>query len=433
MSRGGSGSGIQPGAAERDELLHALSRDALVTLLAGQYPWGEWSDRYTPAQLRNLERDDGAGPAGPKSNVAITLFALESLRGIEHRVVDDYRRRAMQWFLSLIRDGWSQGWVQGVPEQQHSNVRDIHQQDDLRHTAEIASALLRFGREREPLSDLLDNIISWQMETGLWPPTPIQHAGPQLLASISAVEALAHALHGRFKMRLHDVLSRDKDDEARWKFGRGVSALQSNARAGHGLLGAGFLGNTQGSPFWTGTTLLRLVPAWGHSSDLDLLLTTIVNDGLHATMKDDGWSDAQSRDTDTPLERMRTTLRIAGGIGLGTTVRMPIPEDMQQLTERLVPAYLLGDRNTRQLDPMDIAFALIWLRSMHAKCFTNLDLNQIAHDAAVEMRKYKPIWLERFTVYKERLAEDVKNGFPGYRKREEEFADKLRQIQGLPD
>ena len=165
---------------------------AFVKLLSLQCPWGEWSDRRTTIEATMAERS-ARGAAGPKPNLARTLFALEAIEKLDYPEMWIHKRKAFEWINSGIRHGWYEEWTAAQTFDSEVGLPSLYLRRDTRHTAQSLIANYKWNGHRDPLALLTKNCAGASLESGFWPETP-RETNPRLLATVYSVEALGQSI-----------------------------------------------------------------------------------------------------------------------------------------------------------------------------------------------------------------------------------------------
>jgi TIR domain-containing protein len=415
----GSGSRYVSAGSEAALVVYKL---AITRLLALQYPWGEWSDRRTTLESTIAERRAIRGLEGPKPNVARTLFAIEALEPIRAGRSPYCRRRAIDWMVSGIQDGWYREWATSQSLDSEISLPGLFRRKDVRHTAQVAGALCRWNSLRDPLASMVESAAGSRLPSGFWPESPTD-TKPRLLASVYCLETLGYVLGAYFRIPVEDLLGEQKAAEIWSAFRYGLAALHEEADRGGGLLGKSF-----GTPtaYLTGIALYRLAPLAGVHPDLAALAEKLI-EGLTAAQGTGGWIDASSPARLQESTRKRTTLRVIAGLGRSEDSGLPVASGLMETMLEL--AIRIGCENYEELDSPDFACLASVLASIAEGVSESLDLQSVEEEAAILNSQYRLAWQDTFEDYIQRLEQGVELGLPNYDLLSEDLQFKLSFLE----
>ncbi len=344
-----------------DPSIEASARGALERLLALQYPWGEWSDHRTELESRIAERQPRSSMEVPKPNVARTLFSLEATAGGTSNLLAGSRRNAIDWMVGGLSDGWYWEWQMVATPHSESTVPELRKRADIRHTAQVASAIARWGKAPDPLGGLVRSISGSAIsESGFWGDTPGSNE-PRILATVYAVEALGCLSNRAFGIGFDEILDANGTNQARSALRRGLGALLSDVETGDGLLGAA--NGRRANPYISSLALLRLGPLAHANGDADELVAHLVN-GLQQSSNEWGWEDESVNGNLRPLTRNRTTLRAAAALARTASIGVSVPPHLIDLVlSRAIQ--LASPTSGSPLDSPDLACCLICISALY--------------------------------------------------------------------
>lgn len=401
-------------------------RTALVELLSLQYPWGEWSDRRTALESIIAEREPFRGPEGPKPNVARTLFALEVLNYFKGSFLDRQARLGLTWMTQAVSEGWYWEWTSTQSLDSESSVPNLVPRRDVRHSAQVTSALCRWATKRDPLASLLNNLAtSCVLNNGFCPDTPGESA-PRLLASVYVVEALGYSVSGRFRLSLDDLIDNRSVIDVKSSLRRGLNALHRECDYGDGLIGHSFSGPT---PYLTGIALFRLASLSSTNHDFRELTEKMVA-GLIATAESSGWVDYSVKSPTRSKTRKRTTLRVAAGLGLASREGVVIPKNIIGLALDQACEFVL-DEDEMDLDSPDFACALLCIFSFLEEVKESIDLQSLEADVQENRRKYLPVWLKNYERHASHLSDGREMGIDTYEILMHSFEECIKLLQNI--
>lgn len=393
---------------------------ALTELFALQYPWGEWSDRRTGLESIIAEREPFRGPEGPKPNVARTLFALDVLDLLDNNYAQQQRELALNWMTKDISDGWYLEWTSSQSLDSESSLPHLRKRKDVRHTAQVVTAHIRWKNSRQPLASLLNSVVESCLPTsGFWAESPNQ-TEPRLLASVYAVEALGYSVAGKFRLSLEDMLDIHGASNTRTALRRGLTAFHNDADNGNGLLGLSF---SKPTPYLTGIGLFRIAPLGRVNQDFQELVEKIII-GLSSTIESNGWVDYSVAHEIRPLTLKRTTLRVAAGIGLAYRAGFIVSDEIKKMVIEKSKEFILDD-DKNDLDSPDFACALLCLLSFYEEARENLNWDEIRKDVTQKKAENSKIWYGNFQKYLERLELGRKLGLPDYEELSKAFEERI--------
>jgi hypothetical protein len=309
--------------------------------------------------------------------------------------------------MSGVEDGWYREWATSQTLDSESPLPNLFRRNDVRHSAQIASALCRWSSGRDPLADLVSNIAGSKLISGFWPESP-DDSRPRLLASVYCLEALAYVLAEKFRISAEDLLGRPKASEAWASFRYGLAALHEEADRGGGLLGASF---GKPTPYLTGIALYRLAPLALAHSDVASLAVKLIG-GLVASQASDGWIDSASLYKRQEETRKRTTLRVIAGLGRAKGSGVEISSVLMDNIVDL--AIAIGRESCDELDSPDFACLASVLEDVVAISWKHLDMDSIETNAAALNEQYRDAWRETLEDYIQRLEQGVDLGLPKY-------------------
>ena len=397
---------------------------ALTELLALQYPWGEWSDRRTKLESIIAEREPHRGPEGPKPNVARTLFALDVLDLLNNGHTQSQRDSALAWITKDISDGWYLEWSSSQSLDSESILPHLIKRKDVRHTAQIVTAYIRWKNSREPLASLLKSIAeSCLPVSGFWSESPNQ-TEPRLLASVYALEALGYAVAGKFRLSLEDLLDEHGASNTRTALRRGLTAFHKDADSGNGLLGFSF---SKPTPYLTGIGLFRIASLGRINQDFQELVEKIIT-GLSSTIEKDGWVDYSVTQNSRELTRKRTTLRVAAGMGLAHRAGFTIPNEVKKVVIEKAQEFVL-DEDNNDLDSPDFACVLLCLFSFYDQVKGSLNWDEIESNVSKKRVENSEVWRDNFEKYLARLELGLRFGLPDYEELSKVFEERIRLLK----
>jgi hypothetical protein len=405
----------------QNKILQDAFQIALVKLLSLQYPWGEWSDSRTVLESKIAERNPYRGIAGPKPNVARTLFALEALEYFKFSEIDERKKQAFIWISKNITEGWYLEWVSSQAFDSESDLPSLIKRKDIRHTAQATSVFCRWGHEREPLAYLLPNIIDSMLDNGLWSDTPGEKT-PRLLSTIYSIEALGYAISGKFRIPITDLLNKTVVNELQFSFRRSIAAIHREADNGDGLLGYSF---SKPTPYLTGLALFRLAPLGNLNEELSNLVLKLIQ-GITNSVEDNGWVDLSVGNEHKLATLKRTTLRIAAGIQLARKEGFAVSSDILALLNKLIPEFI-NEPQGSTLDSPDFACTIIYLLPIIKKDF---DLKSIINVVKSNTFKFYKHWINDYEKYVSDLSTGVELGLPGYAELSSTLIEKLKYFDG---
>ena len=320
----------------------------LNRLVSMQYPWGEWADERTVWEGVAAERRPRKNAEGPKPNVARTLFALDILSKTDVFTEDYYQIAplSMTWLKKCIAGGWFEEWKAiGYTDSDHI-YPSIKLERDIRHSAQSATMLLRWGGERDYpiIVQIIENLLSSQLSSHFWPESP-QKSEKMILATIYALETVALVLVDIEQAEFRNHIGKERLSLLKKSFDLGLTALQEEAHLGDGLLGRSFSG---ANSYTTGLALFRLARLSDSHRQMGHFVE-ILTMGLLKAKNSNGWSNETAPPVYAKQSIPRTTLRVLAGLSKIPHIKeMDIYPHIRKLTE----SYASG---AEKMDAPDIA------------------------------------------------------------------------------
>jgi len=391
-------------------------------LISLQQPWGEWSDRRTELESLIAERRHREGTVTPKPNVARTLFALEALENFSSDELANARKRALGWMLSNLSQGWFWEWTQGQTEHSETPFTEALRRADVRHTAQVLTALCRWQDRRDHIAAMVNNLVSSQLSDGFWP-NNARGSTPRLLATVYAVEALASIVSGVFRLPINDLMDRSEERAARKSLALGVNALLQVSDQNGGLLKTG--DGLGASPYLTGLALFRIARLSRRTADLEELSQSLI-DGLLGAAQVFGWEDSSVPPIRRTETQRRTTLRCVAGLAQGSLVGLRVPRQLLDHAIRLSEHYVLNTESAK-LDSPDYACTLIALCALYDLQLFPLP-GEIVTEIATNKSRYKALWTEEVNDLLQACQPLAALNVPGYAHLAAEYSDRLHML-----
>ncbi len=415
---------VGPPASSRERIVRTCAH-GLTRLLSLQYPWGEWSDQRSELESRIAERRPRGTMEPPKPNVARTLFAIEATgRGTGAAIVES-RRKALVWMRQGVRDGWYWEWQVAATPHSETVLHELHRRADIRHTAQVASTLARWGGEPQLLGVLIRSLSTSALpDSGFWSDTPGSSV-PRILATCYVIEAFAATVGERFQPGLDALVGSRVASGVRVAFRRGLSALLLDVEEGAGLLGGT---NSVANAYISALTLFRLAPFVDVHQDVLELVGRLV-DGLSATAEEWGWEDRSVHEDLRRLTRNRTTLRAAAGLARAAgTDLIDVSGDVLALARGRVTE-LMAPSAGWPLDSPDYACGLICL--LELETWLDIDALCVSGQGAVDalIRQHTKDWEENTRDLLRGLSFGRRLGLSGYHEVWAEYADRLVMLE----
>jgi hypothetical protein len=352
-----------------------------------------------------------------------TLFALDVLDLLDEGHTHQRRDLALTWMTKDVSDGWYLEWSSSQSLDSESSLPHLGKRKDVRHTAQVVTAHIRWKNTRQPLASLLNSIVGSCLPTsGFWSESPNQ-TEPRLLASIYAVEALGYSVAGKFRLSLEDMLDAQGASNTRTALRRGLTAFHNDADNGGGLLGFSF---SKPTPYLTGIGLFRLAPLGRVNQDFQELVEKTIN-GLSSVMEDSGWVDYSVVHDIRPLTLKRTTLRVAAGMGLAHRAGFEIPDQVKKVVIEKAQEYVL-DEDVNDLDSPDFACALLCLLSFYEHASENVNWDEMEQGVVQKRSEYMKTWNSNFQNHLGRLDIGRRLGLPDYEELSQVLEERIRLL-----
>lgn len=391
-------------------------------LLANQLPWGEWSDRRTPVEMRAAERIPFRGFSGPKPNVARTLFAIEALQSS----APTFKRAieaATYWVLSNVSGGWFREWTTGPAIDSDDLYPAIFRRPDIRHTAQALTIACSATSGRQLIEEMIVNLTTCQRDDGFWGDDPTSSQA-RLLSTVYAAAALGKLQTPDGRAATQNLIGERLLVKASAAFSKSIAALTFEALKGGGLLGEGFTGR---SPYITGLALFRLA-SLGFNFNRVAELIELLLEGISASrLSAGGWTDSALPPEHQEQTRIRTNLRIAAGVSL-CEGEVPIPSGVgDELQTALKEAMAVTDT----LDTPDLACLIIACRSKREQYWMRVE--EAVDFSSVHDRRTRNAqrWVQEFRIHEESLRQATAAGTIESQEIATEFAGKLKQLERL--
>lgn len=399
-------------------------KNALTHLLALQYPWGEWSDERTSLQSELAERKGHRGPEGPKPNVARTLFSIEILKYFQNDLINESILSAYNWMLRNIENGWYKEWLSTTSDDSDFSVPNLIMRNDIRHTAQVGTAICWQNGERSILSAIVQNISkSFNKVSGCWAESEGE-TKPKLLSTIYAIELLGLVVNGSYRLTIHDLLNTQLANDVTVIYKKALLTIEDELNQGNGLIGVSF---GKQSPYATGMTLFRLSSLVQLDKDIHSIVLKMIN-ALENCKEKNGWFDYNAPLMLQESTRKRTTLRIAAGIGKSSSfieLKSNFIVELLNIVEDIISDSLIGE-----LDSPDYACALIALITLSNDTSYKNVLNDSNFQFAItaQSKIYSTDWIDDYNEYLNNLSIGLKYGVDNYDKLATNFHDNLLKI-----